>query len=248
MPREDRFQTRIWAHDISEAFGSNRLSPELARRGKRSLLEARAYLTELVSARRRDPRDDVISRLVQAQARGEPISDDEILNTCTTFLAAGHETTTALLTNAILSLSRFPDQDALLRGDRTLMPSAVEEFLRFESPSQRIMRIVLEDVQICGRDISRGQQVMLLLGAADRDPAEFPDPDRLDVARSPNRHVAFAMGPHFCIGAPLARLEAQVALGALLDRYSKIRVESPPLWRGQHTVRLLRELPVAVDP
>ena len=246
MPREDRFRARHWADEISAFFGANRLSPELARRGQESLLEARAYLGALADERRSDPRDDLISNLVGAQERSEPISDGEILSTAMTFLVGGHETTTALITSAILGLADFPDQDALLRRDPSIMPTAVEEFLRFETPNQRILRIALEDVEIDGRRIEAGQQVMLLLGAADRDAAQFAEPDHLDVTRQPNRHLAFVAGAHACIGAPLARLEAQIAIGALLQRYPRIDVTSPPSWVGQPLLRMLTELPVDV--
>jgi cytochrome P450 len=246
-PRDDREQLRVWADEISEFFGANRLDPQVARQGQQSLLEAREYLWQLASDRRREPKDDLISRMIESQERGDPISDGEILSTCMTFLVGGHETTTALITNAIVGLKRFPEQEALLRDDASAMPTAVEEFLRYESTNQRLMRIALEDVEIGGRSIVAGQQLMLLLGAADRDPAEFHEPDRIDVRRRPNRHVALAMGPHFCIGAPLARLEAQVAIAALLERFPRIDVAIEPDWVGQPMLRLLEALVVDVQ-
>jgi cytochrome P450 len=246
MPPEDRFRARGWADAISTFFGSNRLTPEIARRGQSGLLEARGYLAELAEERRQAPRDDVISRLVAAQDRGEPVSDAEILSTCMTFLVGGHETTTALITSGMLCLSSFPQELERLRADPSLMPTAVEEILRYESPNQRIIRIALEDVDIGGRMIRKGESVMLLLGAANRDPDQFPDPDRFDIGRDPNKHLAFAMGAHFCIGAPLARLEGQIALAALLERFPRLVIESRPEWIGNPTLRLLRELRVQV--
>ncbi len=163
-----------------------------------------------------------------------------------TFLVGGHETTTALITSGLLSLSRFPDQLARLRADESLIPRAIEEFLRFESPNQRIIRIALEDVEIGGKTIRKGDSIMLLLGAANRDPDQFADPDRLDIGREPNKHLAFAMGAHFCIGAPLARLEGQVAFEAIFRRYPKLEIVREPEWIGSPTLRLLRELQVAV--
>jgi cytochrome P450 len=244
MPPEDRFRARAWADAISTFFGSNRLTPAVARRGQEGLLEARAYLANLAAKRRVDPRDDVISRLVAAQDRGEPISDAEVLSTCMTFLVGGHETTTALITSGMLSLSRFPEERERLHSDGSLMPTTVEEILRYESPNQRIIRIALQDVEIGGRTIRQGQSVMLLLGAANRDPDQFPDPDHFDIGRDPNKHLAFAMGAHFCIGAPLARLEGQIALAALLERYPYFAVRSQPEWVGNPTLRLLRQLEI----
>jgi hypothetical protein len=246
MPPEDRFRARAWADAVSTFFGSNRLTPEIARRGQEGLLEARAYLAQLAAERRAEPRDDLISRLVAVQDQGASISDSEILSTCMTFLVGGHETTTALITSGMLTLSHFPEQYERLRADNSLMPAAVEEILRFESPNQRIIRIALEDAEIGGRTIRKGESVMLLLGAANRDPEQFPDPDQFNVGRDPNRHLAFAMGAHFCIGAPLARLEGQIALIALLDRFRDFTVESRPEWVGNPTLRLLREMRMRV--
>jgi cytochrome P450 len=244
MPPEDRFKGKKWADANVAFFGSNRLTTELARHGQSNLLEARAYLGGLAAARREAPGDDVISRLVAAKERGESISDSEILSTVMTFLLGGHETTTALITSGLLSLCRFPNQLERLRTDLSLIPAAAEEILRYESPNQRILRVALEDVELGDKEIKKGQSVMLLLGAANRDPDQFPDPDDLDIGRNPNKQVAFALGIHACIGASLARLEGEIALKSLLERYPRLEIEAEPEWIGNPMLRLLRELPV----
>ncbi len=245
MPPEDRSQAKAWADAISAFFGSNRLTPEVARRGQANLLEARAYLGRLIEERRRDPREDVISRLVVAQERGEPISDEEILSTSMTFLVGGHETTTAMITSGVLALDRHPYQRKRLTDDPSLFSTAIDEILRFESPNQRIIRIALHDVEIGSQAIRKGESVMLLLGAGNRDPEQFADPDAFDVGRTPNRHLAFAMGAHFCIGAPLARLVGEVALRALYARFPQTSVAREPRWTGSPTLRLLQDLEVS---
>jgi pimeloyl-[acyl-carrier protein] synthase len=247
MPADDCLEGKRWADAVSHFFGSNRLTLELARYGQNALLEAREYLTQLADARRAEPRADVVSRLVAAQARGDPISQDEVLSTAMTFLVGGHETTTALITSGLLSLSRFPDQLERLRAQPELMPSAIEEFLRFESPNQRIIRVALHDVPVGDRVITKGQSVMCLLGAANRDPDQFTDPERLDIGRRDNRHLGFAMGTHFCIGAPLARLEGQIAMDALLSGFPRYAIDETPEWIGSPTLRLLRSLWLRID-
>jgi len=164
-----------------------------------------------------------------------------------TFLVGGHETTTALITSGLLSLSRFPSELERLVAHPELIPPAIEEFLRFESPNQRIMRIALEDVQVGDRTVKKGDSVMCLLGAANRDPDQFADPDRLDIGRTDNKHLAFAMGAHFCIGAPLARLEGQIAMDALLHRFPNYAIDAEPEWIGSPTLRLLRSLSLRVS-
>ena len=160
-------------------------------------------------------------------------------------MVGGHETTTALIGSGLLALLRNPDQLDRLREEPAAAKSAVEEFLRYESPNQRIIRLVKEDFELEGRPIEQGQRVMFLLGAANRDPAQFVDPEQLDVCREPNRHIAFGLGPHFCIGAPLARLEAEVAFNALLRRFPNMRlVGDAPEWLPSYQLRLLKSLPV----
>jgi cytochrome P450 len=242
MPPEDSLAGKRWADAVSHFFGSNRLTLDLARYGQANLLEARTYLSNLADGRRFDPREDVVSRLVAARTRGDPLSQDELLSTAMTFLVGGHETTTALITSALLSLVRFPEQLERLEANPELMPVAIEEFLRFESPNQRIIRIALQDVPVGDRVVRKGESVMCLLGAANRDPEQFPDPDHLDVGRTDNRHLAFALGAHFCIGAPLARLEGQIAMEAILRRFPIYAVDAEPDWIGSPTLRLLRSL------
>ena len=244
MPPEERHQFKAWSDDIAAYSASNRLTLEVAENAVRSLLEARAYLLEIAARRQTEPRDDLISRLVGAEDDG--LSQGELLSTCVTFLVGGHETTTALLASGLLALFRDPDQLAALRVAPDAIATAVEEFLRYESPNQRIVRLAREDIEIEGQRIERGQQVMFLLGSANRDPDQFPDPDCLDIRRSPNRHLAFAAGPHACFGMRLARLEAEIAFTALLRRFPKLRLTRPePEWEHSYQLRMLKSFPVA---
>ncbi len=245
MPPEDRHQFKAWSDDIASFSASNRMTVEVAERAQRSVLAVRAYLSEIAARRREKPRDDLISRLVDTENGQERPGEGELLSTCVTFMVGGHETTTALIGSGLLALLRNPGQLDRLREEPAAAKSAVEEFLRYESPNQRSIRLVKEDFELEGRQIRRGQRVMFLLGAANRDPAQFPEPDRLDVCREPNRHIAFGLGPHFCIGAPLARLEAEVAFNALLRRFPHMRLAGDaPEWLPSYQLRLLKSLPV----
>ncbi len=245
MPPEDRHQFKAWSDDIASFSASNRMTVEVAERAQRSVLAVRGFLQEIAAQRRKQPREDLISRLVDTGDGKERPGEGELLSTCVTFMVGGHETTTALIGSGLLALLRNPEQLDRLRAEPDAARSAVEEFLRYESPNQRIIRLVKEDFELEGRQIRRGQRVMFLLGAANRDPAQFPEPDRLDVCREPNRHIAFGLGPHFCIGAPLARLEAEVAFSALLRRFPDLRLsQDSPEWLPSYQLRLLKSLPV----
>ncbi len=164
----------------------------------------------------------MLSGLIAAEEAGDKLSEDELLATCILLLVAGHETTVNLIGNGSLALLRHPDQLRRLREDPGLIVTAVEELLRFDGPVQRTARIPSEDVTIGGKTIGKGEMVMPFIGAADRDPAQFPDPDRLDIGRTENRHIAFGWGIHFCIGAPLARVEGQIAINTLLRRMPRL--------------------------
>jgi len=245
IPPEDRDQVKAWSDDITVFFGSNHLTPEIVHAGSDAVSRAREYLHELAARRIAEPSDDVLSRLGQAAKLGEGISDDELLSTMVTFMVGGHETTTALISSGLLSLVRNPDQLELLQSNPELLVGAVEEFMRYESPNQRLVRIATSEMDLHGKRIRPGDRLMLLLGAANRDPDQFVDPDRLDVTRTPNRHLGFALGAHFCLGANLARLEAEIAIRAVLEYVPSLVLEgAEPTWLPNPTFRMLEELRV----
>lgn len=204
------------------------------------------YFSGVVAARRREPRDDLISGLIAVEERGDVLNGRELLVMLNLLLVAGHETTVNLIGNGVLALLRNPDQLALLRQRPELIESAVEELLRFDSPVQLTGRIVAETCELGGQQISRGQLVLTLLGAANRDPRQFPDPDRLDLTRSPNQHFSFGRGIHFCLGAPLARLEGRIAIGSLVSRFPGLQLAGRPERGETITLRGLTRLPLAV--
>src|SRR5690348_11673471 len=170
--------------------------------------------------------------MIAAEVDGDRLSDEEIVANVIITMVGGQETTTNLIGNGILSLLRYPDQLEKLKADVSLVPSAVEELLRYESPSQHTARLSPEDTMLAGKMIQKRQAVIAVMGAANHDPERFPDPDRLDICRQDNRHVAFAWASHFCFGAPLARIEGQIALSAVLQRMPNLRLDPGPLtWR-----------------
>ena len=183
---------------------------------------------------------------MRAQEEGDRLSEEELLANCVLLLNAGHETTTNLIGNGTLALLRHPDQMRRLRDDLSLLPSAVEELLRYDSPVQFTSRVLKADMEIGGKALRAGQVVLLLLGAANRDPEQFPDPDRLDVGRPDNKHIAFGLGPHFCLGAPLARLEGRLVFEALLRRAPGLRLDGPPRYRQNFNLRGLETLTVSL--
>jgi cytochrome P450 len=190
----------------------------------------------------------LLTALIVAEEAGDRLTEEELLATCVLLFFAGHETTVNLIGNGILALLRHPDQMDRLRKEPRLMPGAVEEMLRYDSPVQRSGRVVLEDLEMNGRFYQKGWRVNLLIGAANRDPAQFADPDRLDVTRAnANQHMSFASGIHYCVGAPLARLEAHLAIAAVLRRYSDLRLaEGRPPYRPTFVLRGLSRLQVEV--
>jgi cytochrome P450 len=208
------------------------------------------YLDGLIAERKRAAQDDMLSALIAAEESGESLSHDELVSTILLLLIAGHETTANLIGNGVLALLRHPDQLARLRADDDpeLDRSAVEELMRFDGPIQMVERITLRPVVIGGREIPAGRIVVCLTAAANRDPAAFDDPDRLDLGRAPNPHVGFGGGAHFCLGAALARLEGRVAIGTLARRFPRLRLaDTRPDWRPSFTIRGLRSLPLALS-
>jgi len=246
VPSKDRDLLHAWSQEAVELLDplSGREGLEPPKRATRALAD---YFRTLLAARRREPRDDLLSAMVAAEDEGERLSEAEVLALATLILVAGHETTANLIGNAVVCLLRYPDERKRLRDDPSLLPSAVEEFLRFESPIQITDRVATEDLELRGKRVKRGQLVALLLGSANRDPARFPEPDRLDLGRSENRHFAFGHGSHFCLGAQLARLEAQVALRGLLRRFPDFRgAPDPPDWKRSAVLRGPTALPLEV--
>jgi pimeloyl-[acyl-carrier protein] synthase len=247
VPFEDHERFKQWGLDIARGLDSILLPPDsdVARRSDAARSALTAYFRELIAERRASPRADLLSGLIAAEEVGDRLREDELLATCILLLVAGHETTVNLIGNGTLALLRHRDQLRRLREDPGLIASAVEELLRYDGPVQRTARVSGEDVAIAGRTIAKGELVMPFIGAADRDPAQFPDPDRLDIARTDNRHIAFGWGIHFCLGAPLARLEGQIALNTLVRRLPKLALATDkPEYRESLTLRGLSTLPV----
>ena len=247
VPLEDRGKFKYWTNEIFGIFSSGRARPESTERGMKSLIDTREYLSHLIASRRHRPQDDLISYFIGVEQQGSSLTAEQVLANTVTFFVAGHETTTNMIGNAMLALLRHPDQLRRLQNDLSLLPSAVEELLRYDGSVLRNWRVALEDLEISGRKIRKGQIVSQMLGAANHDPAQFPDPDRLDILRRDNRHVAFGYGIHFCVGAPLARLELQIAISTILKRFPGISLGGDVTdWRTDYTFRGMKSLPVTL--
>jgi len=248
VPVADRGEFRQWSLDIGRSLDAiaTPSDPAVIERGNVARRALTDYFRTLVAERRARPRADLLSALIAAEDAGERLSEGELLATCVLLFVAGHETTVNLIGNGLLALLRHPDALRALRDDPSLLGSAVEELLRYDGPVQRTGRIANADTEIDGRKIDEGTLVLGLIGAANRDPAHFPEPDRLDLGRADNRHLAFGWGIHFCLGAPLARVEGQIALGTLTRRLRGLTFTgSAPEWRASATLRGLHRLPVA---
>ena len=248
IPVEDHPKFKAWSGEIVAFMATPKPSPEILLNSQDALLSMQQYFRDIYAKRRLAPEDDLISALVQAELEGDKLSEEEMVSSCVTILIGGHETTTYLIANGFYALLQNPEQFRLLRDTPDLDASATEEFLRYEGPFQRNRRIATRDVQIGDMEISKGQLVMQFLGAANRDPTLFHKPDALDIRRSPNKHLAFGYGPHFCLGAPLARLEAPVALRGLLSRLNNIRLANQELEWNSALFRGLKSLPIEFEP
>ncbi|MFP4274918.1 MAG: cytochrome P450 [Paracoccaceae bacterium] len=226
VPMAERGPLRDWSLAILGAL-EPRLSAEELDRGNRAVTEFKTYLEDLVARRRAEPGDpetDVLTRLIRGEGADAQLSEVELLQNCIFILNAGHETTTNLIGNGLAALEDFPEARARLLEDPALITPAVEEFLRYFSPNQLGNRETTDEIEIDGMRIAKGTNLHLCIGAANRDPAQFADPDRLDITRKPNRHLAFAGGPHVCVGLTLARLEGRIAIGRLLERFPDYRL------------------------
>lgn len=245
VPAEDHARFREWSDEAIRTLGDNTLDDRL--RAEAALQELGSYLVEVAEERRREPRDDLLTGLVRAEEQGDKLSDGELSAMVVLLLVAGNETTTKLLANGVVALLRNPEQLGILRKEPKRIPGAVEELLRYDGPVQLTSRMVLEEGEIDGRPIRPGQQLVLLLAAANRDPERFPEPDRLDVTRETGRHLAFGHGAHFCLGAQLARLETALALEALLPRFPELRfADEPIVWGDNPVLRGPTRLPLVL--
>ena len=247
VPASDRDRIRRWSADVARSLDAIGLpsDPEIVERGVSGRHALAEYFLELIPDRRRRPGQDLLSLLITAEEQGDRLTEGELLAMCILLFIAGHETTVNLIGNGVLALLQHPEQWARLRNEPTLIQGAVEELLRYDSPVQRTARIPTVAVEIGGRTIEAGTMIVAAIGAANRDPQHFPDPDRLDITRRDNRHVAFGFGIHFCLGAPLARLEGQIAISALLRRTPDLNLTmTTPEWRESSTLRGLKALPV----
>jgi unspecific monooxygenase len=246
VPPADRDRFRRWSQALARGLDPGFLLPatDIAERDQ-ARLEFGAYFRELSALRRADPRDDLLSALVAVSDGADALTEEELLATCVLLLVAGHETTVNLIGNGALALLRDPGQLAWLRAHPEAAGEAVEELLRYDPPVQLTLRAALEDVELAGATIKRGELVLLLTGAANRDPAVFPDPDRLDLRRPQSGHLSFGLGIHFCLGAPLARLEGEIALTRLFRR--EVNLTGRALtYRDNVVLRGLTALPVRI--
>jgi cytochrome P450 len=246
VPDADRHLFPSWAASLVARFDIEPLrTPEVDRLGDQTAAELAAYLGGLIADPSRRTPGGLIDALVETREEGDRLSTEEIVSICALLLMAGHETTANLIGNGLLALLRQPDQLAALRSGDVSVGLAVDELLRHDGPVQLTQRIVLEDLQVRGTTIPAGDLVVLLLAAANRDPEVFHQPDRLELSRNPNPHLAFSSGIHACLGASLARMEAAVVLDQLLERFPKLRLDGTPRWRDTFVLRGLRCLPLA---
>lgn len=251
VPRDLLPDMKHWSDEIKLFIGAARSVPDKYERARAGVEAMAAAFKEVIDQHRRSPRDDILSLLIAANDGDDGrLSDDELIATCILFLFAGHETTTNLITMASMHMMARPDQRArflALRSDAEI-EAATEEFLRFDGPTPSMVRVAMRDHELGGQVIRTGERIYAMIAAANRDPGAFADPDELDFARAPKRHYAFGYGTHFCLGAPLARLEASIALPALHRRFPEMELAGEPDWADGMTLRGPLKLPVRLGP
>ena len=241
----DHAQFKQWSNDLISSFGQESITSGPSAAGIAARNALRGYLAEAIKQRSANPAEDLISALVTARDESDALSEDELLAFVVLLLLAGNETTTNLIGNGLLALCRHPEQQQRLRANRDLIPSAIEEMLRFDPPVQMTLRVPTAATNVSGTDIPAGSLCFILLAAANRDPGHFRQPENFDVARDPNEHVAFGEGIHFCLGAPLARLEGAIAMELMLEKFPRLQLANPQAkleYRGSMALRGLSEL------
>jgi cytochrome P450 len=245
VPRTDLGRVKLWSDDIALFIGTAQVAGNKYLRAESGAKAMSDYFRSLVEARTAEPHDDMISHLVLARDDRDALTTDEIIGTCILLLFAGHETTTNLIGNGFLYSMRHRDQWERLVADPSLAGSAVEEYLRYDGPSGALARVAAADLEMGGKTIREGQRLFAFMNSANRDPEAFADPDRFDISREPNVHLTFGHGIHFCLGAPLARLEAQIATTRLAERLPDVRLSGgDPEWHDSLILRGVKRLPV----
>jgi cytochrome P450 len=249
MPTSDYVQLKEWTEVFAEILGNFQHNPGRASHVIKSLEEMTAYFRAAISEFKVHPREGVVHSLMTAEVNGDRFTEEEVIANTIIVMAGGQETTTNLIATGLLTLLRHPDQMARLKSDSSLLPSAVEELLRFEPPVLQTARLAPVDSELGGKKIGKRQAVIAVMAAANRDPERFPDPNRLDLGRQDNRHLAFGWAAHFCCGAALARIEGQIAFETLLRRLPDVALDPGPLtWRNNQGLRGLEALPVTFRP
>jgi cytochrome P450 len=246
VPRGDLLRVKVWSDDIALFIGTARTSADKYRRAEVGAKAMADYFRTIVAERTREPRDDIISQLVAARDEREALTADEVIATCILLLFAGHETTTNLIGNGFYYSMKFPEQWQRVKRDIALLEPAIEEWLRYDGPTGALARVVSADMEFGGKQLLRGQRVFAFSNAANRDPKQFPDADAFDLGRTPNAHLTFGHGIHFCLGAPLARLEGQIALRGLIERFPNISLadQRDPDWHDSLILRGMKSLAV----
>lgn len=245
VPAADHAQLKVWSQDFAEMLGNFQHNPERFPRVLLSVKSLTSYFRSAMREQQDHPREGLIQAMMSAEVEGARLSEEEIIANLIVTMVGGQETTTNLIGNGVLTLLRHPAELERLRADPSLIPSAVEELLRYESPSQHTARLAPDDVELGGKKIQKRQAVIAVMGAGNRDPERFPEPDRLDIARKDNRHLAFGWAAHFCFGAALARLEGQIAFATILRRLPQLALDTdaPLVWRHNLGLRGLTALP-----
>jgi cytochrome P450 len=245
VPRADLDRVKVWSDDIALFIGTAQAAENKYARAEKGATLMSGYFRELVEQRTREPSNDIISQLILARDEKELLTADEVIGTCILLLFAGHETTTNLIGNGFYYSMKFRDQWDRLVSERNLAARAVEEWLRYDGPSGALARVVAQDVELGGKPLKAGQRVFAFVNSANRDPEQFADAETFDIARKDNPHLTFGHGIHFCLGAPLARLETQIAVDTLTERLPKIALDTDRVaWTDSLILRGIKSLPV----